>query len=888
MKLRRIELANVRLFRQPLVIDDLRQGINLFSGPNGSGKSSVVAAIRAAFLERHRSAEGAQHLRSQHDPAAAVRVRIDFEVGGIHYELAKEFPPRRRCLLRAGAETLDGEAAEQRLGALLGYGYAAKGAARPQSMGVPGLLWIDQGTGHEIDEPVSHASSQLAQAIADSAGAMASTDGDAVVVALRRQLDALVTSKLQKPTGEHARLVSELAALDAEIASLGGRITEHAALADQLAQWQAELVGLQRDAPWLALEASADRTQAELEAGRALEKQLADARHELGRTGQIVSLVRGKIEQLRAPMLDLPQLHAQVLAQAERTAALTQAEARHAAALQAAEAQERQATQALEHARAHARRVEVQTRIAHLGERIESLQVAIRQVQGASDQRAAVAPVLAGGEPQARVLAELRRLQQEHREVSLRIEAAATRLTYAVQAGVTLTIDGEPLAGNGNRLIESATRIEAEGMQLLLTPGGADLDALRVERERQATELAAALGRAGVADIAEFESRRERWLQARQQDQLATATLQASAPAGMAALEQSLSDAGAALANAESEGAALSAEAHDDDSGDTHHLVLSEAEATRRLQAAAAATRETRQQHTEALQQLAGAREASTQLERTEAQTRSKAESPQLRQEIEIQQAALLEHEQGSRLLSSRIETLSEQVRAADLARLEAHARQLREDAQRARGHLDALGLQVASVRGQVQALGAGGMDEEHARLQLQRESLQLRLRERQRQVEVLNFLLQRIESHREATRRNLVLPLQQRVDHYLQLLMPDARLRMGEALAPAQLVSAADQHDRGGFGQQSFGTREQIGVICRLAYADLLKAAGRPTLLILDDALVHSDEDRLGAMKRVLLDAAERHQMLVFTCHPGRWEGVGAAPRPMSELIAA
>ena len=41
--------------------------------------------------------------------------------------------------------------------------------------------------------------------------------------------------------------------------------------------------------------------------------------------------------------------------------------------------------------------------------------------------------------------------------------------------------------------------------------------------------------------------------------------------------------------------------------------------------------------------------------------------------------------------------------------------------------------------------------------------------------------------------------------------------------------------------------------MISRLAYADLLKEAGRPTLIIPDDALVHSDEQRLAQMKRVL-----------------------------------
>ena len=41
-------------------------------------------------------------------------------------------------------------------------------------------------------------------------------------------------------------------------------------------------------------------------------------------------------------------------------------------------------------------------------------------------------------------------------------------------------------------------------------------------------------------------------------------------------------------------------------------------------------------------------------------------------------------------------------------------------------------------------------------------------------------------------------------------------------------------------------------GVISRLAYADLLKEAGRPTLIILGDALVHGDDQRLEQMKHV------------------------------------
>lgn len=75
------------------------------------------------------------------------------------------------------------------------------------------------------------------------------------------------------------------------------------------------------------------------------------------------------------------------------------------------------------------------------------------------------------------------------------------------------------------------------------------------------------------------------------------------------------------------------------------------------------------------------------------------------------------------------------------------------------------------------------------------------------------------------------------------------------------------------------------MGLISRLAYADLLKEAGRPTLIILDDALVHSDDGRLEQMKRVLYDAAQRHQILLFTCQPDKWQGLGVEARSIVGL---
>lgn len=48
--------------------------------------------------------------------------------------------------------------------------------------------------------------------------------------------------------------------------------------------------------------------------------------------------------------------------------------------------------------------------------------------------------------------------------------------------------------------------------------------------------------------------------------------------------------------------------------------------------------------------------------------------------------------------------------------------------------------------------------------------------------------------------------------------------------------------------------------------------------VFILDDALVHTDKDRLDQMKRVRYYAASKHLILVFSCHPQAWQDLGVA----------
>src|SRR5690606_10691623 len=179
---------------------------------------------------------------------------------------------------------------------------------------------------------------------------------------------------------------------------------------------------------------------------------------------------------------------------------------------------------------------------------------------------------------------------------------------------------------------------------------------------------------------------------------------------------------------------------------------------------------------------------------------------------------------------------------------------------------------------------GAQGIEEKRAELAGRLEQITRRVTEQKRRVAALDLLIDLLQTKRRELTLRMQEPLQRHLNHYLRLLFPNASVEINEDLTlgriSRQVGSNTESTD---LDQQSFGTREQLGLIGRLAYADLLKEAGWPTLIILDDALVHSDDQRLGQMKRILFDAAQRHQILLFSCHPGAWRDLGVAQRAIA-----
>ena len=64
--------------------------------------------------------------------------------------------------------------------------------------------------------------------------------------------------------------------------------------------------------------------------------------------------------------------------------------------------------------------------------------------------------------------------------------------------------------------------------------------------------------------------------------------------------------------------------------------------------------------------------------------------------------------------------------------------------------------------------------------------------------------------------------------------------------------------------------------MLVRLGFGRLLAEAGKPAPLILDDALVYSDDTRIERMFEALALAARSHQVLVLTCRERTFASLG------------
>jgi hypothetical protein len=866
----------------------LGPGANVVAGPNEAGKSTLVRALGAALTLPARSTSAERRrlvARSGGDPV----VEVELEHGGSTFRLRKVFAERRgTCELveaRGGAETrLTSDAAEARLAEVL-----AEGGPRPSLLP---LVWPEQGAAARdpataLDGATRDAlSAELAAIVGAS---LAGHGAEEVVGAVEEECEEYFTEKgaeVRRAAAPLARARAVLERAGAAHAELRARADAHEADATRHAEIERQLVANAAARP-VADEAAA--------AAAREEERLAELRSRVEAAQATLGLARAAREQADRLVRERANArHDAVAAAGERDAAASRAEAARVtcashdqarAGLASALEERREAERDRE--RLHLR-LRAALEVARAGQvreeaaRAESRARALAEAARAAE--AALAEVPAVGAGAVRGAEELDRQLQAAEAAR---DAAAARVTILPEAPIELELDGERIFAPAGVLLErlAAGRLQLAfpGVARVTVEAGGGAGALEEKAAALRARLAAALAALNVPTVEAARDALGRRQAAEASAREAKGLLLTAAPDGLAALE-------ARLARAEDEAAAAAAAFKAlDRPGDPAPPPFVElrpaavaAEATARASLAArGAAERALTEHGARARELAAAADGEA---RAAAQHAAAAEKASVR-------LALHEREHGA---DAALATATEKARQDELAR-GAAARALadeqtalsgpeaarrraeaRKSRERLRAEAEALRHEQAELAGRLGAADLAGLHERLADAAAARDAAQAEVDRQLAQGTALKLLRDTLQSCKQSSLTAFLPALAREVEPLLAELFPGARVELDAKLGTVRVERPGRGSDR--FDELSEGAREQLALAVRAALARALGRSGGGVPLLLDDALVATDDDRFERACALLRRAAASGQVIVLTCHGERYRRLGAA----------
>lgn len=890
MRIRSIKLTNFRKFVGTVGVDGMTDGVNLLVGQNEVGKSTLLEAINGVIFEKAKSQT--EHARSfRHFVNGTVpEVEMSFDLDGTGWTILKRFAGQsgKAVLTNSDHRRFEDEAAELELQQLLGFASRRGGG----ELGIWGTLWVRQ-------------RSSFGDPKLDEAG--------------RRTLQGCVEAQVGVVTGgERGRRIP--LAVDQALAEILGargprgkykeandRLEGVRGLADQLEEKRREVFGvmdtlahLKRDRKELQCDWNEEAHRAELDEARKHHTAAATKAAAVKAARNEAKLSEERAARHRMAVTERAKLERELVSLDVEIsgikAEIYQAQTRKNVTRLLVEAREKELAEFRDQSRIngeHSRRLERVRGAAALDAEIKQHETTLAKAADLQDEVGRLSELIGQiGATDAAVL----RIEAAEAEVSgakAALQAVATTLSFAIEPAALgrVRLDGVFLDAPTESLAlvdKSVVSVEGVG-SFTVEPQINDRDAI-LERLRLAElELRAALEAAAAEDLtaARNAAAKRHELERRLTDVrrdiagLAPRVTSAHLAAGLDARQSRAGELRGRLKR-ELEALCLSAlptseeiakeiaETHDRASmlaADVQtaesalqgpKLVLAEAMETfhvleQRL-AGRLGTRETKQAELTAGRAQTSDEELS-------------ARAGELALEATEQQAAVaeLENDEGE-----TVEAISARIK-----RLEAAGRNY-QDA------VAGMNNDITRLTTLIEASEGAGIEEALANARAEQARLEVAVAGYKEESAVLQLLQQTLrETEREAKALYLA-PVVNRVEPYLKMLLPGADLVLDENLS----ISAIQRNGTAeSFDHLSDGTQEQLAVLTRLAFAELLLTQGRPATVILDDALAFSDDLRIERMFDILMRAGENVQILVLTCRKRLFARLGAAQLILREM---
>ena len=877
MKLRSLTLSNVKKFAgQTATISNIGDGVTVVSEANEFGKSTFFDALHALFFLKYGAAT--RDVKAlQPRAGGAVRVSAEVELPDGRFTVEKSFLAQKRATVRDGAGTviaLDDEA-EAWIANLMGSGLE----------GPAGLLWVRQGT--TALEPAGNAGadkSEKERLLGARRNLLSSVAGEIDMVTGGRRMDRVIEAasaalgRLATATGQpkangpwkdaeveaqtHAARHAEL---DRACTELSRSLAQRREVAQRLTVLDAP--GAQ-EALTLAVEAAqtvhdaavayADKVaQAE---GQASLKQL-----ELeGAQRQLDALIsaeeqRGIALKEHGDAVDAHKLalrDVQVTEQATQSAqnALTDAVNALKTASSAKEAAQQDALrQSL--AEKHGRAQALLTQVVEKRTSMEAANAALATMQVTPAALTAIEGA------QAVVI----RTQAENAAIGVQVE-----LTYTGEGRVKR---GGTDVSAGQHSVPERQTFDIPGVgQMTIDPKAASVDTRAVANAEH--QLTAALQSVGMVDLPAARKAAAQRKEKADEIELLKNVLATLAPDGVARIQAEVAQASASL-----EGLLEPIQAPKVDAA-TLAAVFSAAQQTEQT------SRMTYDRSRDA-RDLARTAAAHAQAKRDAAQVKfDKATSDYGDPDsFAVRKVDAARNHSLAYVAAQDAAAATQALRddAPDLATAKADLGRAKSTADNARNERAQLQSRNVDLSATIRARAEDGVEEKRDEAEGLMRSAKERAARLAHEAAGLTLLVEALRAKRGAAQEAYFGPIQQELAPLLALLHADAALSFDPTSLLPQGIA------RGGTDEAmetlSGGTQEQIAILTRLAFARLFARQGKPMPVILDDALVYSDDSRIIAMFTALHRVAHDQQVIVFSCRQMAFAELGGT-RPHVEIV--
>ncbi len=887
MILHAIELHHVGRFRESVRIGPFTTGLNILAALNEAGKSTSLQAAARALFDRHSTKS--EEIKSL-QPAGtdlAPRIVVEFATSAGRYRIEKTFLHKPTSELRvwqdeAWALQETSDQADQKVQALLQSSLPGRGATKPEHWGFLSYLWARQG--ERPDWPDLNAG-DAGQAIRSK---LVQLQIDPVIDALRQRLGAMADAVLTS-TGQ-AKANGPLRAAEEDLARIEEELTQlresRAKLDDALVRFQqasGAVAQLEKEQAEKAEAAESLRIQAQ--AAERLQVELTGLQQALTTAEEKLATVTTDVEQL-AQLRERTEAADKSITDAERNAAEAKRQSTNLRTLlETKEAERPQRESALQARREKLERVRSLLRWRELSAAEQALARQVTKAEAIADDLAKLSERIARiADISPTQLRKLETLAEQVTTLEAQLRALGLTVELTPETDTTVGTDGQPgldLSAGETTTLNRPQRLDLQlpgWGRIAIRSGAKETENVAKDGEKAKAGLQAALEKAEVPTLdaarAAVSERQELNAQAK--------TLQATLTAALGEHEdlEMLREA-AAAATRRVETLVTTLQPTDDERA----LTQTELDADEATQAEALPAEE------KALKTFDRELEDLRTQERATSHTAQDADK------------ALQEQHNHRRVAESQLNTLTARYadgleaakKAAQLAFAQAEARveatkaqlptdhdKLSERNKRAAVSLQQIANELQQRRterdaskGTLETLGGQGLYSRETALEEKKEEATLRRDAARMQGWAARIAGDLIEHRKQAATKAVLTPLEQRLSAAFGEMTgnPERRVFLNEQL---QVVGIGRTREAmHGYDHLSQGAKEQLLLCLRLAVAHEL-AAEEPQVLILDDVLVNTDPVRQERILDVLGAQAERLQILILTCHPDRYRGVG------------